>query len=49
MPRAGSRRKKTRTHVVDNEGAQSALASNENLKVPKSLIVSRRNGVSPLV
>ena len=45
MPRAGSRRKKTRTHVVDNEGAQSALASNETLKVPKSLIVREKGPV----
>eukprot|EP00548_Thalassiothrix_antarctica_P006083 CAMPEP_0194133194 /NCGR_PEP_ID=MMETSP0152-20130528/3466_1 /TAXON_ID=1049557 /ORGANISM="Thalassiothrix antarctica, Strain L6-D1" /LENGTH=427 /DNA_ID=CAMNT_0038828461 /DNA_START=39 /DNA_END=1322 /DNA_ORIENTATION=- len=41
MPRVGNRRKKRRTHVVDNETAQSALISNETLKVPKSLIVRR--------
>ena len=41
MPRAGARRKKTRTHVVENEVAQSALTTNEILKVPKSLIVSQ--------
>lgn len=40
MPKAGHRRKKTRTHVID-ETAQSALASNEALKVPKSLIIRR--------
>ena len=42
MPRAGHRRKKTRTHIEDNEAAKSALVSNEALKVPKSLIVRWR-------
>jgi len=39
MPKAGRRRKKTRTHVADDEAAQSALTSAEALKVPKSLVV----------
>jgi hypothetical protein len=39
MPKAGRRRKKTRTHVAEDETAQSALSSAEALKVPKSLVV----------
>lgn len=39
MPKAGRRRKKTRTHVADDETTQSALSSAESLKVPKSLVV----------
>ena len=40
MPRRSGKRKKTRTHVVENEQAQSALASNDHLlKVPKSVVV----------
>lgn len=38
MPKAGRRRKKTRTHVADDE-TQSALNTAEALKVPKSLVV----------
>ena len=40
MPKAGRRRKKTRTHVVENDEVQSALKTSEDLKVPKSLVVS---------
>lgn len=40
MPKAGRRRKKTRTHVAEDETTQSALSSAEALKVPKSLVVS---------
>lgn len=39
MPKRGNRRKKTRTHVVENEKVQSALTSSEALKVPRSLVV----------
>jgi len=41
MPRRGNKRKKTRTHVVENEAAASALATNEETKVPRSLVVRR--------
>lgn len=40
MPKAGRRRRKTRTHLADNDAAQSALTSAEEMKVPKSLVVS---------
>lgn len=40
MPRKGRKRKKTRTHVVEDYTAQSALASSETSKVPKSVVVS---------
>jgi hypothetical protein len=43
MPRKGRRRKKTRTHVVENEAAASALVTQEEMKVPHSLVVSERN------
>ena len=43
MPKAGRRRKKTRTHVAEDEFAQSALSSAEALKVPKSLVVSSKH------
>lgn len=35
------KRKKTRTHVVEDEGAASALSPNEGMKVPRSLVVRR--------
>mmetsp|Transcript_24541 Transcript_24541/g.53509 ORF Transcript_24541/g.53509 Transcript_24541/m.53509 type:complete len:431 (+) Transcript_24541:135-1427(+) len=41
MPKRGRRRKKTRTHVVDNENAASALESAKDLKVPRSLVIRR--------
>ena len=42
MPKRGRNRKKTRTHVVQddsNVGGVSALTSAESLKVPRSLVV----------
>ena len=39
MPRKGRTRKKTRTHTVDDEAAASAIASNHELKIPRSLVV----------
>ena len=41
MPKRGRRRKKTRTHVVENENAASALESAKDLKVPRSLVIRR--------
>jgi hypothetical protein len=41
MPRKGRKRKKTRTHVVENEAAASALVTQEEMKIPHSLVVSR--------
>jgi ribosome biogenesis protein SSF1/2 len=49
MPKVGRRRKKNRTHVVENEAPQSALtAKKEELKVPKSLVI-RRGKTAPEV
>ncbi|GAX11962.1 ribosome biogenesis protein SSF1/2 [Fistulifera solaris] len=49
MPKVGRRRKKNRTHVVENEAPQSALtAKKEELKVPKSLVM-RRGKTAPEV
>jgi FKBP-type peptidyl-prolyl cis-trans isomerase (trigger factor) len=39
MPKVGRRRKKTRTHAVEDETVASALTSSQDLKVPKSLVV----------
>lgn len=39
MPRKGRRRKKTRTHVVENEAVASALVTQEEMKIPHSLVV----------
>jgi ribosome biogenesis protein SSF1/2 len=42
MPRRGRHRKKTRTHVVaTDERITSALHSNDDLKVPRSLVIRR--------
>eukprot|EP00560_Eucampia_antarctica_P006918 CAMPEP_0197823746 /NCGR_PEP_ID=MMETSP1437-20131217/1058_1 /TAXON_ID=49252 ORGANISM="Eucampia antarctica, Strain CCMP1452" /NCGR_SAMPLE_ID=MMETSP1437 /ASSEMBLY_ACC=CAM_ASM_001096 /LENGTH=468 /DNA_ID=CAMNT_0043423057 /DNA_START=70 /DNA_END=1473 /DNA_ORIENTATION=- len=41
MPRKGGRRKKKRTHLVDNDNDVGALTSQETLKVPKSLVIRR--------
>ena len=41
MPKRGRRRKKTRTHVVENENAASALESAKDLKIPRSLVIRR--------
>jgi len=49
MPKAGRRRKKTRTHVAEDETTQSALSSAEALKVPKSLVIRRGKVESEVV
>lgn len=41
MPKRGRQRKKTRTHVTENEAAQSALLDKQEEKVPKSLVIRR--------
>jgi ribosome biogenesis protein SSF1/2 len=42
MPKRGRTRKKNRTHVEENDAAQSALtAKKDELKVPKSLVIRR--------
>ena len=41
MPKRGRTRKKNRTHVRDNETAQSALTEKQDEKVPKSLVLRR--------
>lgn len=41
MPKVGRRRKKTRTHAVEDETVASALTSSQDLKVPKSLVVGQ--------
>lgn len=49
MPKVGRRRKKNRTHVVENDAPQSALtAKKDELKVPKSLVI-RRGKTAPEV
>lgn len=40
MPKKGRNRKKTRTHVVENESAASALVGANEEKIPRSLVVS---------
>eukprot|EP00578_Thalassiosira_sp_NH16_P008981 CAMPEP_0181110642 /NCGR_PEP_ID=MMETSP1071-20121207/18829_1 /TAXON_ID=35127 /ORGANISM="Thalassiosira sp., Strain NH16" /LENGTH=463 /DNA_ID=CAMNT_0023194439 /DNA_START=24 /DNA_END=1415 /DNA_ORIENTATION=- len=50
MPRQGRKRKKTRTHVVEtDERITSALRSNDELKVPRSLVIRRGKTESELV
>ena len=39
MPRKGRKRKKTRTHVVENETVASALTGKSDEKIPRSLVV----------
>mmetsp|Transcript_16456 Transcript_16456/g.24449 ORF Transcript_16456/g.24449 Transcript_16456/m.24449 type:complete len:456 (+) Transcript_16456:79-1446(+) len=42
MPRRGRKRKKTRTHVVDtDERIRGGLLSNDELKIPRSLVIRR--------
>ena len=41
MPKRGRRRKKNRTHQVDSENPAGALASSEETKVAKSLVIRR--------
>jgi hypothetical protein len=43
MPKRGKKRKKTRTHTEDGEGA---LTSAEESKIPKSLVVRNKIGFS---
>eukprot|EP00579_Thalassiosira_antarctica_P010656 CAMPEP_0201910738 /NCGR_PEP_ID=MMETSP0903-20130614/1998_1 /ASSEMBLY_ACC=CAM_ASM_000552 /TAXON_ID=420261 /ORGANISM="Thalassiosira antarctica, Strain CCMP982" /LENGTH=449 /DNA_ID=CAMNT_0048445409 /DNA_START=110 /DNA_END=1459 /DNA_ORIENTATION=- len=50
MPRQGRKRKKTRTHVVEtDERITSALHSNDELKIPRSLVIRRGKCESELV
>mmetsp|Transcript_26132 Transcript_26132/g.44538 ORF Transcript_26132/g.44538 Transcript_26132/m.44538 type:complete len:453 (-) Transcript_26132:80-1438(-) len=50
MPRRGRKRKKTRTHVVEtDERITSALHSNDELKIPRSLVIRRGKTESELV
>ncbi len=47
MPRRGRKRKKTRTHVVEtDERIRGALASQDELKIPRSLVVSEKWDIS---
>lgn len=49
MPRNGRKRKKTRTHVVEtDERITSALQSNDELKIPRSLVIRRGKTESEL-
>mmetsp|Transcript_24619 Transcript_24619/g.67969 ORF Transcript_24619/g.67969 Transcript_24619/m.67969 type:complete len:439 (-) Transcript_24619:1320-2636(-) len=41
MPRRGRRRKKTHTHVANEENVAGTLSNSEVVKVPKSLIIRR--------
>ena len=42
MPRRGRKRKKTRTHVVDTDDRiRGGLLSNDELKIPRSLVIRR--------
>mmetsp|Transcript_1569 Transcript_1569/g.3369 ORF Transcript_1569/g.3369 Transcript_1569/m.3369 type:complete len:457 (+) Transcript_1569:40-1410(+) len=50
MPRNGRKRKKTRTHVVEtDERITSALHSNDELKIPRSLVIRRGKTEGELV
>lgn len=50
MPRNGRKRKKTRTHVVEtDERVTSALRSNDELKIPRSLVIRRGKTEGELV
>eukprot|EP00979_Chaetoceros_neogracilis_P008009 scaffold1746_cov245-Chaetoceros_neogracile.AAC.12 len=49
MPKKGGRRKKRRTHVVEDETAASALSTQEDMKVPRSLVVRRGKVESEVV
>lgn len=50
MPRNGRKRKKTRTHVVEtDERITSALHSNDELKIPRSLVIRRGTVESELI
>lgn len=41
MPKRGRRRKKTHTHVADEENVAGTLSNSELVRVPKSLIIRR--------
>lgn len=49
MPKKGGRRRKKRTHVVENDAAASALVTAEDTKVPRSLVVRRGKVESEVV
>jgi ribosome biogenesis protein SSF1/2 len=49
MPKKGRKRKKTRTHVVEDERHAGALLSQDELKIPRSLIIRRGKVESELV
>mmetsp|Transcript_6040 Transcript_6040/g.12552 ORF Transcript_6040/g.12552 Transcript_6040/m.12552 type:complete len:460 (+) Transcript_6040:73-1452(+) len=50
MPRRGRKRKKTRTHVVEtDERIRGALASQDELKIPRSLVIRRGKVESEIV
>jgi len=49
MPKKAGRRKKTRTHVVEDETAASALSTQEEMKTPRSLVVRRGKVESEVV
>mmetsp|Transcript_6292 Transcript_6292/g.6801 ORF Transcript_6292/g.6801 Transcript_6292/m.6801 type:complete len:424 (-) Transcript_6292:1007-2278(-) len=49
MPRKGRKRKKTRTHVVENETVASALTGKSDEKIPRSLVVRRGKVESEVV
>jgi len=50
MPRQGRKRKKTRTHVVETDDRiRGALLSQDELKIPRSLVVRRGKVESELV
>jgi len=48
MPRRGRKRKKTRTHTANAENVAGTLATADEVKVPKSLII-RRGKCEPVV
>lgn len=49
MPKRGRKRKKTRTHVVQNEAIASALNTKNEEKIPRSLVVRRGKVESEVV
>mmetsp|Transcript_14635 Transcript_14635/g.22178 ORF Transcript_14635/g.22178 Transcript_14635/m.22178 type:complete len:425 (+) Transcript_14635:124-1398(+) len=49
MPRRGRNRKKTRTHVVEDETVASALTGKSEEKIPRSLVVRRGKVESEVV
>lgn len=49
MPRRGRKRKKTRTHIVEDDRHAGALLSQDELKIPRSLVIRRGKVESELV